>query len=179
MPTVLTLLADGFEEIEAFAPVDLLRRAEVEVTVATLNDNRHATGRSGITAHGDVALSAVGDRLFDLLFLPGGAGVKHLRSDARVREIVLRHVQADRWLAAICAAPTVLHDCGLLTDRRFTAHFSVSGELPGLLADERVVTDGRITTSRGAGTAIDFGLHLVALLSGHEKANEISKAICF
>lgn len=179
MPAVLTLLADGFEEIEAFAPVDLLRRAEVEVTVATLNDNRHATGRSGITAHGDAALSAVGDRLFDLLFLPGGAGVKHLRADARVREIVLRHAQADRWLAAICAAPTVLHDCGLLTGRRFTAHFSVSGELPGLLADERVVTDGRITTSRGAGTAIDFGLHLVALLSGHEKAKEISKAICF
>lgn len=179
MPTVLTLLADGFEEIEAFAPVDLLRRADVAVTVATLNDNRHATGRSGITAHGDTALSGVGDELFDLLFLPGGAGVKHLRADPRVRETVLRHARADRWLAAICAAPTVLHDCGLLAGRRFTAHFSVATELPRLLGDERVVTDGRITTSRGAGTAIDFGLHLVALLSGQEKAKEISKAICF
>jgi 4-methyl-5(b-hydroxyethyl)-thiazole monophosphate biosynthesis len=179
MPTVITLLADGFEEIEAFAPVDLLRRAGVEVTVATLNENRHATGRSGIVAHGDVALSAVAEATFDLLFLPGGAGVKHLRADPRVREIVLRHAQADRWLAAICAAPTVLNDCGLLAGRRYTAHFSVSGELPALLGDERVVTDGRITTSRGAGTAIDFGLHLVALLCGAEKAKEISKAICF
>lgn len=179
MPTVLTLLADGFEEIEAFAPVDLLRRAGVEVTVATLNENRHATGRSGITAHGDVALSAVERGEFDLIFLPGGAGVKHLRSDPRVRDIVLRHAREERWLAAICAAPTVLHDCGLLADRRYTAHFSVANELPAILADERVVTDGRITTSRGAGTAIEFGLHLVALLSGGEKAKEISKAICF
>lgn len=179
MPTVLTLLADGFEEIEAFAPVDLLRRAGVEVTVATLNDNRHATGRSGITAHGDAALGTVADALFDLVFLPGGAGVKHLRADARVREIVLRHAQAGRWLAAICAAPTVLHDCGLLAGRRYTAHFSVADELPAILAEERVVTDGRITTSRGAGTAVDFGLHLVALLNGGEKAKEISKAICF
>jgi len=179
MPTVLTLLADGFEEIEAFAPVDLLRRAGVEVTVATLNDNRHATGRSGITAHGDAALGTVADALFDLVFLPGGAGVKHLRADARVRAIVLRHAQAGRWLAAICAAPTVLHDCGLLAGRRYTAHFSVADELPAILAEERVVTDGRITTSRGAGTAVDFGLHLVALLNGGEKAKEISKAICF
>ena len=71
MPTVLTILADGFEEIEAFTPVDLLRRAGIEVTVATLSENRHATGRSGITAHGDVALSAVRATLFDLIFLPG------------------------------------------------------------------------------------------------------------
>ncbi|MBI5422649.1 MAG: DJ-1/PfpI family protein [Opitutae bacterium] len=179
MPTVLTLLADGFEEIEAFAPVDLLRRAGVEVTVATLNDNRHATGRSGIVAHGDVALAAVGESLFDLVFLPGGAGVKLLRADARVREVVLRHASTDRWLAAICAAPTVLNDCGLLAGKRYTAHFSVAGELPAILFDERVVTDGKITTSRGAGTSIDFGLHLVRLLSGDEKAKEISKAICF
>jgi 4-methyl-5(b-hydroxyethyl)-thiazole monophosphate biosynthesis len=73
----------------------------------------------------------------------------------------------------------VLNDCGLLSGRRYTAHFSVADELPGLLGDERVVTDGKITTSRGAGTAVDFGLHLVALLCGEEKAKEISKAICF
>lgn len=179
MPTVLTLLADGFEEIEAFAPVDLLRRAGVEVTVATLNDHRHATGRSGITAHGDVALGTVGTALYDLLFLPGGAGVQHLRADPRVGELVRRHAAADRWLAAICAAPTVLHDCGLLAGRRYTAHYSVANELPAILADERIVTDGRITTSRGAGTAVEFGLHLAGLLAGPEKAKEISKAICF
>lgn len=179
MPTVLVLLADGFEEIEAFAPVDLLRRAEVSVTVASLNENRHATGRSGITTHADIGLEAVKDQLFDLVFLPGGAGVKHLRSDPRVGAIVARHYQAGRWLAAICAAPTVLNDAGLLAGKRYTAHFSVAGELPAILADEKVVTDGRIATSRGAGTAVEFGLHLVGLLTSAERVKEISKAICF
>lgn len=178
MPSVLVLLADGFEELEAIAPIDLLRRGDIEVTVASLNENRHATGRSGITAHADAALSAMQGRLFDLVFLPGGAGVKHLRADPRVREIVLRHHSAGRWLAAICAAPLVLHDCGLLDGRRYTAHFSVADELPALLPDERVVTDGNIITSRGAGTAVEFGLHLVALLVSPAKSAEISKAIC-
>jgi 4-methyl-5(b-hydroxyethyl)-thiazole monophosphate biosynthesis len=178
MPTVIVLLADGFEEIETFVPVDLLRRAEIEVTVASLNENRHATGRSGITAHADLALSSVLGKLVDLLFLPGGAGVKNLRADPRVREIVLRHHAADRWLAAICAAPTVLNDCGLLTGKRYTAHFSVADELPAILADEHVVTDGKITTSRGAGTAMEFGMHLVTLLTTPTKSVEISKAIC-
>jgi protein deglycase len=178
MPSVLVLLADNFEEIEAFTPVDLLRRADVEVVIASLNENRHAIGRSGIIAHGDCALSAVGSRLFDLLFLPGGAGVKNLRADPRVGELVTRHHAAGRWLAAICAAPTVLNDCGLLAGKRYTAHFSVASELPAILSDERVVTDGKITTSRGAGTAMDFGLHLVSLLVSPAKASEISKAIC-
>jgi 4-methyl-5(b-hydroxyethyl)-thiazole monophosphate biosynthesis len=178
MPTVLVLLADGFEEIETFAPVDLLRRAGIGVTIASLNENRHATGRSGITAHADATLSAVVDRPFDLIFLPGGAGVKNLRADPRVDEIVRRQHAAGRWLAAICAAPTVLLDAGLLAGRRYTAHFSVAGELPAILPDERIVTDGKITTSRGAGTAVEFGLHLVTLLTTGEKAREIGKAIC-
>lgn len=178
MPSVLVPLADGFEEIEAFAPVDLLRRAGVDVTVASLNETRHATGRSGITAHADVPLSAVREQEFDLVFLPGGAGVKNLRADPRVAEIVRRHHAAGRWLAAICAAPTVLHDCGLLAGRRYTAHFSVADELPAILAEERIVTDGNITTSRGAGTAVEFGLHLVAMLTTADKAKEIGKAIC-
>jgi 4-methyl-5(b-hydroxyethyl)-thiazole monophosphate biosynthesis len=178
MPTVLVLLADGFEEIEAFVPVDLLRRAGVEVTVASLSEHRHATGRSGITAHADVALSAIPGKLFDLLFLPGGAGVKNLRADPRVRAVVLEHHAAGRWLAAICAAPTVLNDCGLLAGKRYTAHFSVASELPAILAEKRIVTDGKLTTSRGAGTAMEFGLHLVTLLTSADKSAEISKAIC-
>jgi 4-methyl-5(b-hydroxyethyl)-thiazole monophosphate biosynthesis len=178
MPTVLVPLADGFEEIEAFAPVDLLRRAGVEVTTATLSDNSHATGRSGITTHGDATLAAVQGRAFDLVFLPGGAGVKHLRADARVMKIVRDQHAAGRWLAAICAAPTVLHDAGLLAGRRYTAHFSVANELPAIMAGERVVTDGRITTSRGAGTAVEFGLHLVSLLVSPAKMEEIGKTIC-
>lgn len=178
MATVLTLLAEGFEEIEAIVPIDLLRRAGVEVTTAALADGIHVTGRSGITAHADTTLTAVAGRDFDCVFLPGGPGVKHLRADPRVRELVLHQAQSGRWLAAICAAPTVLHDAGLLAGRRYTAHFSVANELPHILAAERVVTDGRIVTSRGAGTAQDFGLDLIAKLVSPEKAADVARAIC-
>ncbi len=178
MPTVLAILAEGFEEIETFTPIDLLRRAGAEVTIAALADGIHATGRCGVTAHADTPLSAVADRTFDCVFLPGGPGTKLLRADPRVRDIVLRHHAAGRWLAAICAAPTVLLDAGLLTGRRHTAHFSVADELPDLLPTERVVVDDRIITSRGAGTALDFGLTLVEKLFTPDKAREIATAIC-
>ncbi|HUL53535.1 MAG TPA: DJ-1 family glyoxalase III [Opitutaceae bacterium] len=178
MPTVLALLAEGFEEIEAFTPVDLLRRAGADVTVASLSPQRHVTGRSGITAHADASLAEVGDRLFDLLFLPGGPGVKNLRAEPRVNQVVERHAAAGKWLAAICAAPTVLNASGLLDGRRYTAHPSVAGELPHILADQRVVADGRILTSRGAGTALDFGLLLVEKLVSAEKAREVARSIC-
>ena len=178
MPSALVILADGFEEIEAFALVDLLRRADVEVTTASLNDNRHATGRSLVTVHADVALSGVQDRRFDLLFLPGGPGVKNLRADPRVDATVRAHAAAGKWIAAICAAPTVLNAAGLLDGRRYTAHFSVAGELPHILAGERVVVDGNILTSRGAGTAMDFGLLLIEKLVSADKAREIALSIC-
>ena len=179
MPTVLAILAEGFEEIEATAPIDLLRRAGAEVTVAALAEGIHVTGRSGLTMHADTTLAAVGEREFDCVFIPGGPGVKHLRADSRVRAIVLRHAAANRWLAAICAAPTVLHDAGLLTGRRYTAHFSVANELPAILVNERTVVDGRLLTSRGAGTAIEFGLLLVEKLFSLDKSNEIARSICF
>jgi protein deglycase len=178
MPTVLVLLAEGFEEIEVFTPVDLLRRAGADVTIASLVDHRHVTGRNGITVHADAALSEIGEHLFDLLFLPGGPGVKNLRADPRVGFVVGRHAAAGKWLAAICAAPTVLNAAGLLDGRRYTAHFSVAGELPAILADQRVVADGNILTSRGAGTALDFGLLLVEKLMSADKASEVARSIC-
>ena len=178
MATVLAILAEGFEEIEALAPVDLLRRAGAEVTLAALGDGIHVTGRTGVTVHADTTLSAVTAQLFDCLFLPGGPGTKNLRADPRVRELVLKHHQERRWLAAICAAPTVLNDAGLLSGRRYTAHFSVAHELPAMLADERTVTDGQLLTSRGAGTAIDFGLLLIEKLFTAEKAREVGRSVC-
>lgn len=181
MPTVLAILAEGFEEIEATAPIDLLRRAGAEVTVAALGDGIHVTGRSKLTLHADTTLTAVeaaGPREFDCIFLPGGPGVRHLRSDPRVRAWVLRQHTAGRWLAAICAAPTVLHDAGLLAGRRYTAHFSVADELSDILADERVVADGHLLTSRGAGTAVEFGLFLIEKLFSAEKAREVARSIC-
>jgi protein deglycase len=178
MPTVLTLLAEGFEEIEATTPVDLLRRAGAEVTVAAVAEGIHVTGRMGITMHADTTLTAAALRTFDCVFLPGGPGVKNLRADPRVVPLVRQQAEANRWIAAICAAPTVLHDAGLLAGKRYTAHFSVANELTNILADERVVVDGRIVTSRGAGTAFDFGVKLVELLFSAEKAAEVSRSVC-
>ena len=155
----------------------MLRRAGVEVVTAALDDGIHVTGRSGITLHADTTLTALGDRTFDCLFLPGGPGVKLLRADPRVRDLVVRHHAVGAWLAAICAAPTVLHDAGLLNGRRYTAHFSVAAELPAILTDARTMTDGRIITGRGAGTSLDFGLLLLTHLAGADRADEIARSI--
>lgn len=178
MPTVLAILAEGFEEIEAITPIDLLRRAGAEVTIAALSEGIHVTGRSGIVVHADTLLAAIETKLFDCVFLPGGPGVKHLRADLRVHALLLRQNTAGGWIAAICAAPTVLQDAGLLAGRRYTAHFSVADELREILAEERVVADGRLLTSRGAGTSLDFGLLLIEKLFSAERSREISRSVC-
>jgi 4-methyl-5(b-hydroxyethyl)-thiazole monophosphate biosynthesis len=182
MPTVLAILAEGFEEIETVTPIDVLRRAGAIVTVASLGQDTLVTGRCGLILRADCPLSALDHSadgpLFDCLFLPGGPGVARLRTDDRVVALVRRHASADRWLAAICAAPTVLQDAGVLAPHRYTAHFSVAAELPNIMSTERVVADGRILTSRGAGTALDFGLLLVEKLFDPRKSQEIAKSIC-
>lgn len=178
MSTVLAILPEGFEEIEAVTPIDLLRRAGCQVTVAALGTTAHVTGRCNITMHADATFGDAAEKTYDLIFLPGGPGVLNLRGDARVRALVQHQAAAGRWLAAICAAPTVLNDAGLLEGRRYTAHFSVAKELPHILKDERVVVDGKIVTSRGAGTALDFGLKLVEVLFSVEKSREVAASIC-
>lgn len=180
MPRALLLLPEGFEEIETFTPVDLLRRAGVEVVMAALAPGIHVTGRCGITAHADLPLAAVdGQETFDALILPGGPGVRLLREDARVVPLVRAYAAAGRWIAAICAAPLVLKDAGLLgPEVRFTAHTSSIDELPHTLREQRVVRHGQIITSRGAGTALDFGLTLVEVLVSPEKRAEIAQSIC-
>ncbi len=178
MPRILAILAEGFEEIEAITPIDLLRRAGADVTLASLSEDLNVTGRCQLTLRADTSLAKLTGEIYECLLLPGGPGVRHFRSDPRIRELVLTQHAARRWLAAICAAPTVLLDAGILTNRRHTAHFSVATELPARLANERVVVDGHIITSRGAGTALDFGLVLVEKLFSAEKAAEISRSIC-
>ena len=177
LPTVLVLLAEGFEELEFVAPVDLLRRAGAEVTTASLSDTIHVSGRNGITIHADTTLAAVGSSAYACVVLPGGPGVAHLRADPRVRSLLQAQRNSGGWIAAICAAPLVLGDAGILSGRRYTAHFSTAGELPHILDKERVVVDGRIVTSRGAGTAYDLGVALVELLISKQKALEIVSSV--
>ena len=174
---VLCLVADGVEELELVAPVDVLRRAGAEVVMAAVGDGIHVTGRNGIVLHADALLSDLAPDSFDLLLIPGGAAVAQLRADGRPAELAAAFIAANKTVAAICAGPLVLEDAGLLEGRRFTAHFSVANELPGAQTGERVVEDGLIITSRGAGTALEFGLALVDRLFGEAKEEEIALAI--
>ncbi len=178
MPTVLAILPEGFEEIEAVTPIDILRRADVRVTVASLANSPLVTGRNQLKIEAETTLASVGEQAFDLLFLPGGPGVVKLRADARVPALARAQATSGRWIGAICAAPAVLHDAGLLDGKRYTAHPSVAEELKNILSNERVVIDGKLITSRGAGTALDFGLALVEVLISAGKAAEIRASIC-
>jgi 4-methyl-5(b-hydroxyethyl)-thiazole monophosphate biosynthesis len=177
--TVLTLLADGFEEIEATAPIDLLRRAEAEVTVASCSDSLDVTGRSTITLRADTLLSQIPEPLaFDLLVLPGGPAVFELRKRPEIIDLIRDFADTGKPIGAICAAPLLLLDAGVITsDSTCTAHGSTEEEIPQLSKSKAVVQDGKIITSRGAGTAVEFGLALIQELFGQEKANEIRASI--
>jgi 4-methyl-5(b-hydroxyethyl)-thiazole monophosphate biosynthesis len=186
VPSVCCLLASGFEEIEALVPVDVLRRAGGTVVLATVEKKIEIRGCNGILVTVDTllseaapALSKGGKPQFDVLMIPGGReGVSRLREDGRAQQLAAAYEKNGAWVAAICAGPIVLSDAGLLEHRRFTAHFSLSRELPhAFVTTERVVVDKRIVTSRGAGTALDFGLTLVSLLMGTQKMEEISHSI--
>lgn len=174
---VLCLLFPGFEEIETVAPIDLLRRSGVEVVVASLTGDKWVTGRCQITVQADASLNDVADQSFDLLVIPGGPGIKAVRADGRAASLARKYLEAGKPVAAICAAPTVLKDAGLLDGKRFTSHAGVVAELPASQLQERVVEDGNLVTSRGAATAVDFGLALVRRLCGDSAAREVEKGI--
>ena len=178
MPSVLAIYGPGFEEIEFVTPVDILRRAEVSVTTAAVGADPAPIGRSGLSVRADVRLEELADQTFDALFIPGGPGVAALRQDARVRSLVQTFMARDAWVFAICAAPLVLKDAGVLSQRRYTAHTTALPELPEAITDTPVVIDRRLITSRGAGTALPFALAVTSALTSPEKAAAIAKAIC-
>jgi 4-methyl-5(b-hydroxyethyl)-thiazole monophosphate biosynthesis len=180
MARVLVPLAEGFEEIEAVTVIDLLRRAGIEVVGAGLVPGPVRAARGTVIVP-DTTLDAVLAEDFDMVVLPGGGpGAERLARDARIRALLVRMEGAGRKIAAICAAPRVLAEAGLLTGRRATAFpGSLDGvEVPGLdYREEPVVVDGRITTSRGPGTAMDFALTLVERLAGREACERVAGAL--
>lgn len=173
------LLADGFEEIEAVTPIDILRRAGVEVLVAGIS-GKHATGAHGLVVNADVLATELGDDL-NLLVFPGGMpGSKNLGESPVAESLAKRLHASGKLVAAICAAPVfTLGAWGLLNGKRATCYPGMEGMFPAEVAfvPERVVMDGNIITSRGPGTATEFSLSLAALVAGPEKADEIAKAI--
>lgn len=173
--SVLCLLVDGFEEIETVTPVDVLRRAGIKVTIAALT-TKTATGKQGMRLEADAMLDDVDAADFDLLLIPGGPGVAALRNDGRPAKLAAQFASKHKPVAAICAAPLVLLDAGLLEGKNFTAYHSVREELGGGL-DDRVVVDDQIITSRGAGTALDFSLAIVKHLLDTKAATDVAEEI--
>lgn len=176
---ILVPLAEGFEEIEAVTIIDVLRRAGLDVTVAGLRPGI-VTGSHGIGVTPDADLGDLDTSTFTMIVLPGGQpGTKHLAADERVLALVRRLHEQGRRTAAICAAPLVLHAAGVLPGVPVTSHPSVRGMLTGadVRSEPRVLRSGPITTSQGAGTAMDFALALVADLCGEEKAAELRRAM--
>jgi 4-methyl-5(b-hydroxyethyl)-thiazole monophosphate biosynthesis len=180
MPRVLVPLAEGFEELEAVTIIDILRRADVEVVTASLDPGPVRASR-GTVLVADSTLEETRGSVFDMIVLPGGGpGTERLAADARVREMIVAAAGKGRHVAAICAAPKVLALAGLLDGRKATAYPGVLEELrrPGIrLEDAPVVVDGKIVTSRGPGTAMDFALTLVQILCGASQRHQVETAL--
>lgn len=175
MVRVLVPLAPGFEEIEAVTIIDVLRRAGVEVTVAGL-DARQVTGSHGITLGADDLLGNVLQQDWDAIVLPGGMpGAQHLEDHSGLRVLLQKQSQQGKHIAAICAAPKALAAAGLLKDKRATSYpgFLKPGQVQQYL-EEPVVSDGKLTTSRGPGTALRFALALVEKLVGAEQSKQLA-----
>ena len=180
MARVLVPLAPGCEELEAVTVIDLLRRAGIEVVSAGLESGPVRASR-GVTLVPDTELETVVDEDFDMIVLPGGLpGADHLDDDPRIRALLRRLADAGRYTAAICAAPRVLANAGLLDGKSATAY---PGHLEKLelsqirLSPEPVVSDGRVITSRGPGTAMDVALALIEALAGREQRDQVEAGL--
>jgi len=178
--TVLVPIADGSEELEAVAIIDVLRRAEADVTVASVTGSRQIIASRGMVLVADALLADCLDQAYDLIALPGGIpGADHLRDSAELIALLKRQVETGRLYGAICASPAVvLEHHGLLNGRQATAHPYIAAELSNQDAvNQSVVVDGNCVTSRGAGTAVDFALALVELLFDKEKRIEVATGL--
>ena len=175
---IITLLANGFEEIEALTPVDILRRAGLNVLTCSIGD-REVFGAHGIKVVADICPDELDPTEVDMLILPGGMpGATNLDASPLTDTLIDAVLTNGGRLAAICAAPLVLGRRGLLKGKRATCYPGFEDELVGATATgEGVVTDGNITTSKGMGVALRFALELVRLTVGEDKAKEISAAI--
>ena len=178
MVKVLVPLADGCEEIEAVTIIDLLRRAGIHVVSAGLKPGV-VTASRGVKLVPDVTLDEALQHDFDMVVLPGGMpGAAHLKDDVRIIELLQKMAAAGQYTAAICAAPMVLAHAGVLEGKQATSYPGFLDGLPGVtLSAAAVVHDGKVVTSRGPGTAMDFALTLVEVLTSAEKRQQVEAAL--
>ncbi len=175
-------LADGFEEVEALAPIDMLRRAGAEVTTVSIKDSLDINASHNIVIRADKLFDEVDFGGMDMFILPGGGlGTENLENCDKLLELLKKADAEEKFISAICAAPRVLGRLGLLKGRRATCYPGNDKYLEGAdyCPQEKAVTDGRFVTARGMGAAVEFGSAVIAQLYGAEKASEIEKQIQF
>lgn len=175
---VVFYLADGFEETEALAPLDILRRGGVNAVTCSITENKCVTGAHGIPLLADKVLEEL-DENEKMIVLPGGMpGTLNLSACEKLKARLIKAHERGAYLAAICAAPTVFAALGFLDGKRATCYPGMEKELSGAFySQENVVSDGKIITSRGVGTALDFGFRLLEILTDRENARRVSESI--
>lgn len=178
MQTIGLLLFDGFEEIEAITPLDLLRRVGFSVNTIACNSAQEIKGGQGLVIKADLLLSDAQDKIFDGLVIPGGPGVFKLRENTEVLGFIKKHFGLNKEIAAICAAPILLFDLGVLQERHYTHHFGVK-ELQNPYSNQDVVIDQNLITAQGPGTALNFALTLVKKWKDAPSAEILKKQICY
>ncbi len=176
MANVLVPLAQGCEELEAVTIIDLLRRAGINVITVGLNEQPVKASR-GTVLIPDTTLDAVMQHEFDMIVLPGGLpGADNLNNDPRIHSLLKQMATANKYTAAICAAPKVLATAGLLNGKHATSYPGSMDEIETqdmMYEQQAVVIDGKVITSRGPGTAMDFALTLIEQLAGKQKRDEV------
>lgn len=176
---VYVFLANGFEETEALAPVDILRRSGVDVKTVGVGGDK-VTGSHGITVLADISDTEVETDVIEAVVLPGGMpGTLNLEKSPVVRACIEYCAQNDLPICAICAAPSILGHMGLLKGKKATCFPGFEQELDGaeVQQDKLAVTDGKIVTGKGAGAAIEFGLAVAALLAGQDESDKTRAAL--
>lgn len=181
MRTAAIFLAEGFEEVEALTVVDLCRRAGIVISMVSVTGDKYVTGSHGICVKADKLFEQLDFSFVEMLILPGGMpGTKNLEKHEGLMEKVKAFYKGNKFVSAICAAPTIFGHLGFLEGRKACCYPSMEGELYG--ADVQfapVVVDGTVTTSRGLGTAIELGLAIVELFKGKEAADKLAKQIVY
>ena len=181
MSKVYVFLAEGFEEIEGLTVVDLLRRAKIETEMVSVMDGKQIKGSHGIKVTADSMFADVDFSDADLLVLPGGMpGTLNLGNHEGLCELLKKHYEDGKIIAAICAAPSEFGQLGLLNGRVATCYPGFESKLEGaIVCATKVAVDGNVTTAKGMGAAIDFSLKLIEQLVDHQTALEISEGIMY
>ena len=176
---IFLFLAEGFEETEAVATLDILKRGGLEVITVSVTDRIIVAGAHGIAVVADQLFDETDFSKGDMLVLPGGnPGTENLSAHEGLRALLLRYNSAGKRIAAICAAPSLLGELKLLEGKQATVYPGCENVLKGAtIIDAPVVKDGNIITAKGPGSVFDFGLAIVTELVGQEKAEIISSAL--